>query len=133
MKEFSQTKNNLYKFFIFHFNLNFTNRQTQNKEITVLRSKLVEYESDTDRLKRQLTNERFERERAAQELRKIAESNELSRYTSRNISPARTSCPCPPPPPPISLPLPLPGCIGGSAASAAVAAASAAVAASNVA
>lgn len=66
-------------------------RQTQNKEITTLRSKLVEYESDMERLKRQLTNERFERERAAQELRKLSESSELatSRF-NRSISPTRT-------------------------------------------
>ena len=92
----------------------------------------MEYESETERLKRQLTNERFERERAAQELRKLGESAEIVRY--RSISPCRNMGPV--------LPLPLPLCppppchmssASGSSAAAACAAAAAAVAASNVA
>lgn len=114
-----------------------------------MRAKLVEYETDNERLKRQLTNERFERERAAQELRKLSESSDISssvRFT-RSISPTRAIISMPPPPPipliPV-LPPPLPahGMMppppppppgSGSAAAAAVAAAAAAVAASNVA
>jgi len=97
--------------------------QSQNKEITCLRSKLVEYESDNERLKRQLTNERFERERAAQELRKMSEhsatthaiaaaeySSASSRFMNRSLSPPplRALVPPPPPPVPIGVPVPLP-------------------------
>ena len=90
---------------------------------------MVETENDNERIKRQLTNERFERERAAQELRKITDTSETSRY----ISPSRsiqcqigntssTSS--------VSLPLPLSSTTSSNAA-AAIAAATAAVAASN--
>ena len=110
-------------------------RQTQNKEVNSLRSKLVEYEAECERLKRQLTNERFERERAAQELRKLGETHEIVRF--RSISPCRNM----PMPPVLPMPLPLcpppPSChmssANGSSAAAAMAAAAAAVAASNVA
>ena len=100
---------------------------------------MVEYEADGERLKRQLTNERFERERAAQELRKLGETHEIVRF--RSISPCRNISM----PPMQCLPLPLPMCpppgpppchmsnTNGSSAAAAVAAAAAAVAASNVA
>lgn len=124
--------------------------QTQNKEITSLRSKIVEYESDNERLKRQLTNERFERERAAQELRKLSDTADLNASTSRfvrSISPIRVPLPVPIATPPGTIlplchthpipPPPLPGQLPtqsvGSATAAAVAAAAAAVAASNVA
>ena len=60
--------------------------QTQNKEITVLRSKLVENESDIERLKRQVTNERFEREKCSQELRKYADHSSSSSVESREHS-----------------------------------------------
>ena len=104
--------------------------QSQNKEINALRTKLVEYESDNERLKRQLTNERFERERAAQELRKLSDSVDCgssARYI-RSCSPVRT----------ISLPtstslMPSSSTSSGGSAAAAVAAAAAAVAASNAA
>ncbi|CAF0708300.1 unnamed protein product [Brachionus calyciflorus] len=123
--------------------------QSQNKEITCLRSKIVEYETDNERLKRQLTNERFERERAAQELRKLSDSADLnssSRFMS-SMSPIRVPVSLPPPPPPPTtlvsssfeyglphpLPLPLPLPTPQQSASTAMAAAAAAVAASNVA
>lgn len=73
-------------------NLYFNFRQSQNKEINVLRTKLVEYENEAERLKRQLTNERFERERANQELRKLTEcdlttATSTSKYGGRCTSP----------------------------------------------
>jgi centrosomal protein CEP135 len=65
---------------------------TQSKEISQLRTKLVEYETENERVKRQLTNERFERERAAQELRKLSDSVEVnSSRLVRSISPSKTS------------------------------------------
>ena len=123
-------------FFIIQLNFYFLFRQSQNKEITVLRSKLVENESDFERIKRQLTNERFEREKCVQELRKYQDSsinNELvSRYTSRCHSPIRNCS--------VQLTTPVPVALGcGSSSSypssggaaAAVAAARAAIDASN--
>lgn len=111
--------------------------QAQNKEICALRSRIVEYETDNERLKRQLTNERFERERAAQELRKLSDSADLN-SSSRFASPIRV--PLPPPPQPcvtssleFGLPLPLPLPTPQQSASTAMAAAAAAVAASNAA
>ena len=115
--------------------------QGQNKEINALRSRIVEYETDNERLKRQLTNERFERERAAQELRKISDSADLS-TSSRFSSPIRIPLPTPPPPPPqpcvtssfeIGLPMPIPMPTPQQSANTAMAAAAAAVAASNAA
>lgn len=100
----------------------------------MLRSKLVENESDIERMKRQITNERFEREKCAQELRKYNETSLVlnaaaaaaetsSRYTSRCHSPVRLPLPCG------SSNTP-PACNGISGAAAAVAAARAAVDAS---
>ncbi|KAK2182666.1 hypothetical protein NP493_341g01017 [Ridgeia piscesae] len=43
---------------------------SQMREIATMRAKVVELESESDRLRRQLTNEKFERERTVQELRK---------------------------------------------------------------
>ena len=85
-----------------------------------MRTKLVEYEGEIERLRRQLTNERFERERAAQELRKLNDCELASARYIRSKSPIRT--------------ITMSGCSssGGSSA-AAVAAAAAAVAASNAA
>ena len=80
----------------------------------------------------QVTNERFEREKCAQELRKYNETRLMlsaaaetsSRYTSRCHSPTRLPLPC-------SAVAPTNGCSAISGASAAVAAARAAVDASN--
>ncbi|NWW97974.1 CP135 protein, partial [Caloenas nicobarica] len=41
-----------------------------NREVSILRSKVAQLQTDTDFLKRQLTTERFERERAIQEMRR---------------------------------------------------------------
>ncbi len=72
------------------FNFDFFLSQTQNKEISALRTKIVEFETDNERLKRQLTNERFERERAAQELRKLSDTVEVnSSRLVRSLSPAK--------------------------------------------
>jgi len=111
-------------------------RQSQNKEITVLRNKLLENESDFERIKRQLTNERFEREKCVQELRKYQDSNinneVVSRFNSRCHSPTRTCT--------VQLTTPVPVALGCSSSSyphssggaaAAVAAARAAIDASN--
>ncbi|XP_053797250.1 centrosomal protein of 135 kDa isoform X2 [Vidua chalybeata] len=43
---------------------------SNNREVSMLRSKLAEMQTDTDILKRKLTTERFERERAIQEMRR---------------------------------------------------------------
>ena len=116
-------------FFIFYFIFFYLKRQSQNKEVSVLRSKLIELENDNERLRRQLTNERFERERAAQELRKITDTSETSRF----ISPSRSiQCQLANSSSSVSLPLPLScnssSCTSSNAA-AAVAAATAAVSA----
>ncbi|ESP00072.1 hypothetical protein LOTGIDRAFT_67690, partial [Lottia gigantea] len=50
--------------------LNDSKIQTQSREVASLRTRNVELEGDVERLRRQLTNERFERERATQELRR---------------------------------------------------------------
>jgi centrosomal protein CEP135 len=100
-------------------NMNDIKIQSQNKEISSLRSKIVEYEGENERIKRQLTNERFERERSAQELRKISDSS-TSHRTSRCISPSRPH-------------LHSSSSISCSLGSAAIAAAAAAVSASNAA
>lgn len=118
-------------FFIFYFIFFLLKRQSQNKEVSVLRSKLIELENDNERLRRQLTNERFERERAAQELRKITDTSETSRF----ISPSRSiQCQLASSSSSVTLPLPLScnssSCTSSNAA-AAVAAATAAVSASN--
>ncbi len=124
-----------FRLYLLYLNLLFF-RQSQNKEITVLRSKLVENESDFERVKRQLTNERFEREKCVQELRKYQDSsinNELvSRYTSRCHSPIKSCSAQLASPVPMNL-----GCGSSSSyptsggAAAAVAAARAAIDASN--
>ncbi|XP_027532221.1 centrosomal protein of 135 kDa isoform X3 [Neopelma chrysocephalum] len=43
---------------------------SQNREVSILRSKAAQLQTDCDVLKRQLTTERFERERAIQEMRR---------------------------------------------------------------
>ncbi|CAF1148783.1 unnamed protein product [Adineta steineri] len=57
--------------------------QSQGKEIAALRAQVIGLESDNDRLKRQLTSERFEREKAAQDLRKLTDLTSNIEYDSR--------------------------------------------------
>ncbi len=58
-------------------------RQSQGKEIAALRAQIIGLETDNDRLKRQLTSERFEREKAAQDLRKLSDLTSHIDYDSR--------------------------------------------------
>ncbi len=62
-------------------------RDSQSREVSALRTRNIEIEAEVDRLKRQLTNERFERERALQELRRHGlaapvETGRLSRLSA---------------------------------------------------
>ncbi|KAM9331146.1 centrosomal protein of 135 kDa [Gastrophryne carolinensis] len=64
---------------------------TQSREVAMLRTKLSQLQSDHDVAKRQLTTERFERERAVQELRRHGLSTSIrtsSPLTSTMKSPA---------------------------------------------
>jgi len=86
-------------------------RQSQSKEIAALRAQIIGIETDNDRLKRQLTSERFERfvsfewnisswfcfffnfrEKAAQDLRKLSDLTSHIDYEARfrNTSPLAT-------------------------------------------
>lgn len=53
-----------------HVNIFNTFSQSQGREIASLRTRNVELEGDVERLRRNLTSEKFERERAVQELRR---------------------------------------------------------------
>ncbi|KAI0239743.1 hypothetical protein LSAT2_009518, partial [Lamellibrachia satsuma] len=68
---------------------------SQMREIATMRARVVELESEADRLRRQLTNEKFERERTVQELRKhgLTPPGEAmsSRSKIRSSSPDRRS------------------------------------------
>ncbi len=69
-------------------------RDSQSRELSALRTQNIEIESEVDRMKRTLTNERFERERAVQELRRHGlappvETGRLSRISAG--SPSRYS------------------------------------------
>lgn len=71
-------------------NMNDLKVQSQSKEIAALRAQVIGLETDNDRLKRQLTSERFEREKAAQDLRKLSDLTSHIDYESRfrNTSPS---------------------------------------------
>ncbi|XP_030634826.1 testis-specific gene 10 protein [Chanos chanos] len=67
---------------------------TQGREVTQLRTRAAQLETDLDMTKRQLSAERFERERAMQELRRQGLSSTLSPLfssTLRSSSPVRRS------------------------------------------
>ncbi|CAF4467207.1 unnamed protein product, partial [Rotaria sp. Silwood2] len=64
-------------------NMNDLKVQSQSKEIAALRAQIIGLETDNDRLKRQLTSERFEREKAAQDLRKLSDLTSHIDYDSR--------------------------------------------------
>ncbi|XP_046325816.2 centrosomal protein of 135 kDa-like isoform X2 [Haliotis rufescens] len=77
--------------------LNESKIQSQSREIASLRTRNVELEGDVERLRRQLTGERFERERAVQEMRRhglnppvmISEYSSSLTRVSRSYSPGR--------------------------------------------
>ncbi|XP_064608998.1 centrosomal protein of 135 kDa-like [Liolophura sinensis] len=72
--------------------LNESKLQSQHREIASLRTRLVELEADLERTRRQLTNERYEKERALQDLHRqgMSSLNDSSLRLSRSSrSPAR--------------------------------------------
>ncbi|CAM4753973.1 unnamed protein product [Rotaria magnacalcarata] len=64
-------------------NMNDLKVQSQSKEIAALRAQIIGLETDNDRFKRQLTSERFEREKAAQDLRKLTDLTSHIDYDAR--------------------------------------------------
>ncbi|XP_076445989.1 centrosomal protein of 135 kDa-like isoform X2 [Babylonia areolata] len=105
----SQERNTEIQMLKDRLSLNDSKIQAQSREVAALRTRNIELEGDVERLRRQLTNERFERERAVQELRRngiappimISEysgdlshnrslSRERARSRSRSPSPARS-------------------------------------------
>lgn len=66
----SQERNTEIQMLKDRLSLNDSKIQSQGRELASLRTRNVELEGDIERLRRQLTNERFERERAVQELRR---------------------------------------------------------------
>lgn len=60
----------LFESTFFHINIFNSFSQSQGREIASLRTRNVELEGDVERLRRNLTSEKFERERAVQELRR---------------------------------------------------------------
>jgi len=74
--------------------LNESKLQSQSREVASLRTRNVELEGDVERIRRQLTSERFERERVVQELRRngIQPPVMISDYAGiRSLSPAGRS------------------------------------------
>ncbi|NXI07231.1 CP135 protein, partial [Irena cyanogastra] len=68
---------------------------SNNREVSMLRSKVAQMQTDTDVLKRKLTTERFERERAIQEMRRHG----LSASSLRASPPLSSTLRSPPPSP----------------------------------
>ncbi|CAF1050976.1 unnamed protein product [Didymodactylos carnosus] len=89
----SQEKESELQLFKDRVNMNDMKVQNQNKEIASLRTQVISLETDNERLKRQLTSERFEREKAAQELRKMTDLTSHIDLESRfrNTSPKLTT------------------------------------------
>ncbi|CAG5129994.1 unnamed protein product [Candidula unifasciata] len=75
--------------------LNESKLQSMSREVASLRTRNVELEGDVERMRRQLTSERFERERVVQELRRngIQPPVMISEYAGRSISPGRSRSP----------------------------------------
>jgi centrosomal protein CEP135 len=72
--------------------LNESKIESQTRELNQNRTRLIEVDSELERLKRQLISERFERERCVQELRRngLTPPNELSGSRLGSISPNRS-------------------------------------------
>lgn len=57
---------------------------SQNREIGQLRNKITELEAELERARRQVTNERFEKERMSQEVRRLSDSRRSGAITPLN-------------------------------------------------
>nr|XP_034956941.1 centrosomal protein of 135 kDa-like [Zootoca vivipara] len=66
-------------------------RTSINREVSITRNKLAQLQADYDIVKRQLTTERFERERAIQEMRRHGLSTTSRRASSPLSSTFKTS------------------------------------------
>ncbi|XP_076467897.1 centrosomal protein of 135 kDa-like [Babylonia areolata] len=84
----SQERNTEIQMLKDRLSLNESKLQSQAREVASLRTRNVELEGDVERLRRQLTNERFERERAVQELRRngISPPIMIAEYTADTFS-----------------------------------------------
>ncbi|XP_025088561.1 testis-specific gene 10 protein-like isoform X3 [Pomacea canaliculata] len=83
----SQERNTEIQMLKDRLSLNDSKTQSQSREIASLRTRNVELEGDVERLRRQLSNEKFERDRAVQELRRngIAPPLTLSEYSGEHL------------------------------------------------
>ncbi|KAM7053275.1 centrosomal protein of 135 kDa isoform 3-T6 [Acridotheres tristis] len=68
---------------------------SNNREVSMLRSKVAQMQTDCDVLKRKLTTERFERERAIQEMRRHGLCTSSLRASPPLTSTLRSPCPSP--------------------------------------
>lgn len=60
-------------------------RDSQNREIGQLKNKITGLEADLERSRRQVTNEKFEKERIAQEVRRLSDrSGSITPFGSRS-------------------------------------------------
>uniref|UniRef100_A0A2C9M276 Uncharacterized protein n=1 Tax=Biomphalaria glabrata TaxID=6526 RepID=A0A2C9M276_BIOGL len=92
----SQEKNTEIQMLKDRLSLNESKLQSQSREIASLRTRNVELEGDIERMRRQLTSERFERDRVVQELRRngIQPPVMISDYAgTRSLSPSRSRSP----------------------------------------
>ncbi|CAF1107956.1 unnamed protein product [Rotaria sordida] len=89
----SQEKNTDLHFAKDRANISDIKVQNQSKEIAALRTQIIALETDNRRLRSLLTNERYEREKAAQDLRKLTDltSHIASESRYRSASPKITT------------------------------------------